>query len=188
VSPLARRKPRGAGPHFPEDPGPRRSGIQSINAHDTLRVRRAPVTAIVGRVLAGERARKALVSIVFVGDGAMRRIKRAFFGLPGTTDVVSFRLSDDRRPLEGEVYVNLDQARRQARIYRVAESEERLRLVVHGVLHLAGYVDGTAAERGRMRRREDHFLRTPGGAGTRRGVRQLRWKGRTIRTRARKSS
>ena len=63
------------------------------------------------------------------------------------------------KSLEAEVYVNLDRARIQAREYRVTIMNEVIRLVVHGILHLTGYDDRSAAQRGRMRVREDAFVR-----------------------------
>jgi rRNA maturation RNase YbeY len=75
----------------------------------------------------------------------------------GPTDVISFTL-ERHSPLEGEIYVNLDRARRQAREYHVRFAHEVARLVVHGALHLTGMDDRTGAQRRRMRRHEDALL------------------------------
>jgi len=58
----------------------------------------------------------------------------------------------------GEVYVCLDQAKRQAPHFGSSTKDEIRRLIVHGTLHLAGYRDGTPAQRQRMRVREDRYL------------------------------
>jgi probable rRNA maturation factor len=60
--------------------------------------------------------------------------------------------------IEGEVYVNLDRARMQAREYGVGFADEVCRLVVHGTLHLFGYDDGTVARERHMKRREDRYV------------------------------
>jgi rRNA maturation RNase YbeY len=88
-------------------------------------------------------------------------MNRRFLGHRGATDVISFPL-DEKKAVEGEVYVNLDKAREQAGRERVPEHEEILRLVVHGVLHLLGYDDGTVRLRLGMKRREDRCLRALG--------------------------
>lgn len=75
-----------------------------------------------------------------------------------TTDVLSFSLNEHANALDGEVYVNLDQARRQAKEYSVSEREERKRLVVHGVLHLTGYEDTTVKQREEMHQHENIYL------------------------------
>lgn len=103
------------------------------------------------------RAKFDRVNLVIVSDREMARLHRDFSGVRGTTDVLTFDLSDNHRR-EGDIYICIDQARRQAHDYRVTVSEEVARLAVHGVLHLAGYSDHTAPERETMRQREDAAL------------------------------
>jgi probable rRNA maturation factor len=100
----------------------------------------------------------AEIRFVLVGDRKMSALHKKFMSLSGTTDVLTFELSAPREPLEGEIYICLDQARRQARDYRVPLYQEIARLATHGVLHLAGYDDATDAQRVKMRRMEDLTL------------------------------
>ncbi len=60
----------------------------------------------------------------------------------------------------GSVVVSVDRALTQAQERAQAVDEELARLVVHGVLHLMGYDDERSSDRRRMRRREDHYLKT----------------------------
>lgn len=132
--------------------------VQVFNTHSRYRPRHAATIALVRKVLRGEKISTAALNIVFIPDTTMRRMNGTFLGHRHVTDVLSFPLSEYRRRLEGEVYVNLDQAVRQARTYRVTAAQERSRLIVHGVLHLAGYDDAKPAQRRRMREREDYYL------------------------------
>ncbi len=70
---------------------------------------------------------------------------------------MSFPL-EERGPVEGEIYVNLDKAARQARTYRVSLANETARLVIHGTLHLLGYDDLRAGPAKRMKQREDLYV------------------------------
>jgi probable rRNA maturation factor len=97
------------------------------------------------------------VSVVFVGNRASAAMNRKFLGHAGGTDVISFPLGEGRR-IEGEIYVNLDRAKAQAREYGVPFGEEVARLVVHGTLHLFGYDDRTAPKARRMKAREDRYV------------------------------
>jgi rRNA maturation RNase YbeY len=78
------------------------------------------------------------------------------------TDVLSFSLSGQRlrdgEKLEGEVYVNLDQARRQAGLFHESIRNEVARLVIHGILHLVGYDDASMRQKKAMTRLEDAYL------------------------------
>jgi probable rRNA maturation factor len=131
--------------------------VAVFNAHPARRIPRAAVIAAVRRVAKGERRRRAVVSVVFVGNRTSARMNRRFLGHTGGTDVISFPLGEGRM-IEGEVYVNLDRARSQAREYGVRFADEVCRLVVHGTLHLFGYDDRTVALKRHMKRREDRYV------------------------------
>ncbi len=87
----------------------------------------------------------------------MRRINRKFLRHNESTDVIAFPLQDGIG-LDGELYVNLDRAKDQARGAGVSYREEVLRLLIHGTLHLLGYRDTTKALKMKMTRKEDMFL------------------------------
>jgi probable rRNA maturation factor len=132
--------------------------IEVFNAHGK---RRAPVKKTIGyvkRVLQSSQVRNARIGVVFVDSRYCRVINRKYLRRDHATDVISFPL-EERPVLEGEVYVNLDRARSQARTYGVSFSHEVARLVVHGVLHLLGFDDVTAGERTLMKSEEDRHLR-----------------------------
>lgn len=79
----------------------------------------------------------AEVSVTFVDDAEIAQLNETWLGRRGATDVISFGLGEE--PLVADVYVSVDTARRNAESYGVRLREELLRLVVHGVLHAAGY-------------------------------------------------
>jgi rRNA maturation RNase YbeY len=115
--------------------------------------------AAAARAALGDRPMRAL-SVVLVDDDAIADLHERFMGLPGPTDVLTFDLRDDpdQAEIEGEITISVDTARRQARQYRAGQTEELLRYVIHGVLHLSGYDDDTPARRRRMRREENRVL------------------------------
>jgi probable rRNA maturation factor len=102
------------------------------------------------------------LSVSLVDDDAIRRLNREHRGLDEVTDVLSFPV-DGLDPLPpamerelGDVVISLAQARRQAVDEGVSEHEELTSLVVHGVLHLAGFDHETDA--GEMFERQDRLL------------------------------
>ncbi|MBI5472102.1 MAG: rRNA maturation RNase YbeY [Ignavibacteriae bacterium] len=125
-----------------------------FNAHRRYRVRKARVEGYVKQVFG---TRKALITVVFVDSQRCKSINRTFLRHNYVTDVISFCL-ETSPILEGEVYVNLDRARAQAREYNVTQTNEIARLVIHGCLHLAGYDDTTTAQRAAMKAAEDKAL------------------------------
>jgi rRNA maturation RNase YbeY len=131
--------------------------VEVYNAHGRRRARMQGIAKTVRCVLLREARKRAAISVVLVGDRAMARINRKFLAHRGTTDVISFPLEEGAN-LEGEIYVNLDRAARQAREEGVSGACEVARLVIHGTLHLVGYDDRGAREARRMKAREDRYV------------------------------
>ncbi|MBN1290961.1 MAG: rRNA maturation RNase YbeY [Candidatus Latescibacteria bacterium] len=81
----------------------------------------------------------AEINIVFIGDEQMIELNETYKKRSGTTDVLSFTLSEKGdEKLEGEVYISLEKAQKQCSQFLSPFEEEVVRLVTHGVLHLTG--------------------------------------------------
>lgn len=128
----------------------------------------------------GETAEKILVSllgaegeasVVFVSDEKIRELNRTYRGVDRATDVLSFSLEGDAgsHGVIGDVYISLDTAEKQAKEFAVSLEEELLRLLIHGLLHLAGHTHDGKGDAARMRRLErlrmkEHIGAVAGGA------------------------
>lgn len=132
--------------------------VQVFNAHPHYRLGHVAVQRYVRRTLRTAGAPGANVSVVFLNSRSTRKLNREYLGHDSNTDVISFCLEEGVN-LEGEVYVNLDRARTQARTYGVSFWNEVARLVIHGTLHLLGYDDRTPRLREEMRKEEDGQVR-----------------------------
>ena len=131
--------------------------VEVVNNHRRLRFPRQETLRTVRRVIRGEKRLTDGITVVFVNRYFIRRMNRKFLKRNYATDVISFRLEDGLSK-GGEIYINLDRARSQAREYRVSYGEEVNRLLIHGALHLFGYEDSTKRKRERMRKREEYYL------------------------------
>jgi probable rRNA maturation factor len=100
------------------------------------------------------------VSVTFLNDAGMQALNRKYAGLDRPTDVLAFPLpGPENGKMMGDVYISLDRVMSQALEYRVGRREEALRLLVHGVLHLAGYRDDRRPEREKMNLVQERVLR-----------------------------
>ena len=97
------------------------------------------------------------LAIVFTHSRSIRKMNREFLKHDYVTDVIAFPLGEDGG-VEGEIYINLDAARKQAREYAVTYTQESRRLLIHGALHLLGYDDTTLRRKKKMNEREDMYL------------------------------
>ena len=103
----------------------------------------------------------AAVQLVLIDDDYMSALNTTYRSKEGTTDVLSFDLGTiPGQNSSGEVYISLPQAQRQAIALSVPPLVELARLLVHGLLHLAGWVHDTSEQLDAMERETDHFLTT----------------------------
>ncbi|MCD6277147.1 rRNA maturation RNase YbeY [candidate division WOR-3 bacterium] len=100
------------------------------------------------------------ISITIVDDTFMEKLNLEYRGKRGTTDVIAFPFKEGKDSeysgeLLGDIYISIEQASRQ----KVGSLLDELKLlVVHGLLHLAGYNDTTEEERKIMRKKEAEYL------------------------------
>jgi len=92
------------------------------------------------------------LSVLLAGDERLRALNLQFRGKDKPTDVLSFRALPEDSGQGGDLAISLDTASRQAAdCGHTLETEVKV-LILHGLLHLAGYDHGR--DRGQMRRRE----------------------------------
>jgi probable rRNA maturation factor len=106
----------------------------------------------------------AEISIALVGDTKMAALHQKFMNVPGPTDVLTFELNHDvrGRVTSGEVVVCVSYAQREAKRRGADVNHELLLYALHGVLHLSGFDDRTAADHARIHKEEDRILRKIG--------------------------
>jgi probable rRNA maturation factor len=97
------------------------------------------------------------VNVLIAASAELRRLNRRFRGKDKPTDVLSFPAHQESKDIAGDIAISATIARANAR--RLGHSfENELRvLILHGLLHLAGYDHET--DSGAMRRKEER-LRT----------------------------
>ena len=104
-----------------------------------------------------------VVHVLVVADDRMAELHEQYKQVAGTTDVLTFDLRDDPdQPLEGDIVICMDEARRQAGQRGHDTRLELLLYALHGLLHLLGEDDQTPGAFERMHRREDELLTRAG--------------------------
>lgn len=105
----------------------------------------------------------AELSVLFIGDYAMRSLNRRYRNKDKTTDVLSFSLREgkfkDIRPeLLGDIVISVPAARRQARQAGHELRHEIDCLLVHGLVHLLGYDHGRSGADARLMAGKERLL------------------------------
>jgi probable rRNA maturation factor len=113
-----------------------------------------------------QRARKAAglrgqVNVVLASSRDMRALNRRFRGKDKPTDVLSFPpVPVVAEAFSGDIVISTDIACRNARLYQHAPAQEVKILILHGMLHLAGY--DHESDHGEMARKEERLRRQLG--------------------------
>ncbi len=135
--------------------------IYIFNDTEQQRIPRTKMRRVIENVLRGEKWRKkpiesATVNVILVDDVKIHAMNNEFLRHDYPTDIITFPLEEDC--IDGELYISLDTAAKQAEDYGVSLTNELMRLAAHGTLHLIGYDDATEAARKEMSRLEDYYI------------------------------
>ena len=98
------------------------------------------------------------INFIITSDNYLLTINKEFLNHNYFTDVISFNYNSDNN-ISGEIYISEDTVRKNSIEYNVPINNEMLRVMLHGVLHLAGYNDETETEKQEMRRLEDKWIK-----------------------------
>ncbi len=96
------------------------------------------------------------VSYIFCSDERLREMNVEFLDHDYYTDVITFPYSEDA--VHGDVFISYDRVKDNAQTLDLPFDQELCRVLVHGVLHLAGYLDKTPEAEQLMRTKEDFYL------------------------------
>ena len=104
------------------------------------------------------------VTVLLADDARLKALNRSFRGKNKPTDVLSFPAATNGEGVAGDIAISVETAARQAAEHGHTLPEELRILLLHGVLHLAGF--DHEADEGEMRAREQELrskLRLPTG-------------------------
>ena len=85
------------------------------------------------------------ISVTFVRSRTIHTINRDYRGIDRPTDVISFAINDEPDLIDtgvkdlGDLFINIDYAKRQAKEYGHSLKREVCFLFTHGLLHCLGY-------------------------------------------------
>lgn len=100
------------------------------------------------------------VTYIFCSSEVHRKMNIDFIGHDYFTDVITFDYSDLKGEgiVSGDIFIDVDTVKDNARIYGATFTSEMHRIIVHGVLHLCGQKDKTPRAEKQMHRKEDKYL------------------------------
>ncbi|RXK48872.1 rRNA maturation RNase YbeY [Aquirufa rosea] len=97
------------------------------------------------------------INYVFCSDDYLLEINKQFLNHDTLTDIVTFDHSENDHLLEGDIFISYERVLENGKNL-ATEASELQRVMVHGLLHLAGYKDKKRDDKEIMTAKEDYYL------------------------------
>jgi len=97
------------------------------------------------------------VILVLGGDEWLRSFNVKYLNHDYYTDIITFDYSTNDL-VSGDLLISVERVNENAVLNGVTFMDELNRVVVHGVLHLCGYVDKSPSESNQMTQKENYYL------------------------------
>ena len=127
----------------------------------TLKERRR-LKLFLARLFQKEGRSLAELQYIFCSDEYLLAINQQYLDHDFYTDIITFDLSEKNHPINAEIYISVDRLRENALKYDNPLKKELHRVMIHGALHLCGYMDKTPPQQAEMRKLEGKWLKAYG--------------------------
>ena len=103
-------------------------------------------------------------NVILVDDKYIRKINQEYRHIDKVTDVISFALLDEDKEfikhnnILGDIYISIDRAIKQSKMYEHSLYRELSFLTIHGLLHLLGYDHVTNEGEKEMFKKQEEIL------------------------------
>ena len=121
-------------------------------------LKRKPLSRFIVEQLKSYGKRVKSVTYIFCSDDYLLDINKTYLQHDYLTDIITFDLSEEG-VLISDIFVSVERVNENAKDAGLAFDIELHRVMFHGLLHLCGFKDKTADEKGRMRTHEDEWIR-----------------------------
>ena len=95
---------------------------------------------------------------VFCSDAYLLPMNQQYLDHDTYTDIITFDNSDVEGDIVGDIFISVERIRENAAKFKISETDELHRVIIHGALHLLGYTDKTVVTKQKMTQKEDEYL------------------------------
>ena len=116
------------------------------------------IRALLKKICKKENKKISFINCVFCSDNRLLEINKKYLNHNYLTDVVTFDFTTNKKTIEGDIYISIDRVKENAKKYKETFKKELLRIIIHGLLHLIGFLDKTKEEKNTMTLKENEYL------------------------------
>jgi len=112
----------------------------------------------ISRIINSENYEMGKLDYIFCDDAKLLSINQEYLGHDTYTDIITFDYTDGK-VISGDIFISIERVRENANQFKVSFIDELLRVMSHGILHLAGYGDKAEDEIKIMRSKEEEKIK-----------------------------
>ena len=132
-------------------------GAHAEHAVFGVKCNRTKTKEWINQVIKKEKFKLGELGYNFCSDEYLLQINIEHLNHDFYTDVITFELNEDKTII-GDIYISIDRVKDNAKQNSKTFTNELMRVLIHGVLHLCGYKDKTKKDAATMREKEDYYL------------------------------
>ena len=102
------------------------------------------------------------INFIFCNDAYLLKINQEYLKHDTYTDIITFDNSETAEEIVSDIFISVERVAENAWSFQTPFLQELHRVMIHGVLHLAGYKDKSAKEVKTMRSKESFYLSSLG--------------------------
>jgi len=112
----------------------------------------------INRVVDSEGFSVGQIDYIFCTDDYLLKLNKDYLNHDTFTDIITFDYRDGSI-ISGDIFISTDRVQDNAKKFDVEFSNELRRVMIHGILHLAGFGDKSKEEKDIMRLKEDEKIK-----------------------------
>lgn len=98
------------------------------------------------------------LTYIFCSDAYLLQINQQYLDHDTYTDIITFDNSEYEGEITGDIFISVPRIQENSTLFKVSETDELHRVIIHGALHLLGYKDKTPLDNKNMTEKEDFYL------------------------------
>ncbi len=98
------------------------------------------------------------LNFILCSDAYLLEINKQYLDHDTYTDIVTFDSSEEDNVIAGDIFISVERTTENALKFGVSERDELHRVIIHGVLHLCGYLDKKKEAKELMTAKENEYL------------------------------
>lgn len=98
------------------------------------------------------------LNFIFCSDEYLLKINQEYLNHDTYTDIITFDSSEEEDEISGDIFISAERVTENASQFKIDLQTELHRVIIHGVLHLIGFLDKTPKDKTLMTSKEDHYL------------------------------